>query len=685
MYATIPLRRAKREAVLTVVGLLVAVVLTALWVYVMVLDAHELWRGDRAQALEHTVFLLIGLGLVWGTLVFLLTRYGPYRRVVATAYPPEREVDRAFFGGGAEYPSLVVLVPSYKEELRVIRMTLLSAALLEYPHKHIALLVDDPVTYRDPDDLRQLQETFELPSVLAAELGAMHTTVGDLYAAFCARREAGLPVDALDVRQLAYTYSLVEEWFGEQQESWGARDHAERFFVEKVFEAGRLRYRAVREEVATLPLEVTPNTLAAYYRRALGIFSVSLVAFQRKQYENLSHEPNKAMNLNSYLSLVGKRYREVALPSGATHLVEDVLGACVFPSADYVLTLDADSILAYDYAKKLVYFLEDPAHARYAVAQTPYNTMRCPFINLERIAGATTDVQHRIHQGFTHFHASYWVGANAVLRFRALDAIREHDTERGFPIARYIQDRTVIEDTESTIDLLEKRWEVYNYLGQMAYSATPPDFGALVIQRRRWANGGLIILPKLVRYLLAGPHALVRRIVETFVRAHYLVSIAVVNVGLLVMLVYPFSGRLHIGYLVALAFIYFGFYAYDLVLLGYRGFDLIRVYAINLLLIPINIAGVAKSLQQLITQKKIPFGRTPKVQGRTAAAPSFILFEFLLMVYLIVGAALDGWYGRYTHMVFSAVNGVTYWYAWSYFIGWTQAYQDIRAWFPARR
>ena len=36
-----------------------------------------------------------------------------------------------------------------------------------------------------------------------------------------------------------------------------------------------------------------------------------------------------------------------------------------------------------------------------------------------------------------------------------------------------------------------------NYPERLSYSATPPDFGSLVVQRRRWANGGLLILPKL--------------------------------------------------------------------------------------------------------------------------------------------------------------------------------------------
>ena len=45
--------------------------------------------------------------------------------------------------------------------------------------------------------------------------------------------------------------------------------------------------------------------------------------------------------------------------------------------------------------------------------------------------------------------------------------------------------------------------KLFNYPERLAYSATPPDFGSLLIQRRRWANGGVIIVPKLMRYLTA--------------------------------------------------------------------------------------------------------------------------------------------------------------------------------------
>jgi hypothetical protein len=51
-----------------------------------------------------------------------------------------------------------------------------------------------------------------------------------------------------------------------------------------------------------------------------------------------------------------------------------------------------------------------------------------------------------------------------------------------------IADRTIIEDTESSIDLIVRGWSLYNYPSRLAYSATPADFGSLLIQRRRWAT-----------------------------------------------------------------------------------------------------------------------------------------------------------------------------------------------------
>jgi cellulose synthase/poly-beta-1,6-N-acetylglucosamine synthase-like glycosyltransferase len=118
----------------------------------------------------------------------------------------------------------------------------------------------------------------------------------------------------------------------------------------------------------------------------------------------------------------------------------------------------------------------------------------------------------------------------AVLRRAALEDIRQTTRQGEVEVTRYIQGTTVIEDTVSTIDLMAKGWQLHNYPERLAYSATPPDFGALLIQRRHWANGGLLILPKLLRFLLRGPYRL-RTFVEGMIRLHYLIAIGAASLA----------------------------------------------------------------------------------------------------------------------------------------------------------
>ena len=256
---------------------------------------------------------------------------------------------------------------------------------------------------------------------------------------------------------------------------------------------------------------------------------------------SLSHEPNKAMNLNSYLGLMGGSYcavdsSEGRLLAGAARQTPDL----VIPDSDYVLTLDADSMLLPEYCLRLVYLMEQEENSDVAVAQTPYSAYRGAASRIERIAGATTDIQHIVHQGLTHFDATFWVGANAVIRKRALDELEERNHETASSIRRYIKDRTVIEDTESSIDLRSRGWRLYNYPERLSYSATPPDFGSLVIQRQRWSNGGLVILPGVAAVAAAAPTARgVVSLAELFLRTNYLASISWASVGLLLLLVLP--------------------------------------------------------------------------------------------------------------------------------------------------
>jgi len=425
-------------------------------------------------------------------------------------------------------------------------------------------------------------------------------------------------------------------------------------------------------------VEVPLARLRREYARLAALFRVELSSFQRKRYVNLSHEPNKAMNLNTYIGLLGRSYRD--RQCNGLHLEQAPHGAGTLdiPAADYLITLDADSLLMPGYALVLTHIMEQPANERIAVAQTPYSAVPNASSMLERIAGATTDIQYMIHQGFTQHSATYWVGANAMLRMEALQDIVIIDRERGFPIKRYIQDRTVIEDTESTVDLIARGWTLHNYPERLAYSATPSDFGALTIQRSRWANGGLIILPKLLRYLWSG-YGQLAKIREGFFRVHYLTSITGVNLGLLVVLLYPFPDTFQSLCLPLSALPYYGLYARDLAFSGYRNaIDIVRVYALNLLLLPVNLAGVAKSVHQAVKGHKIAFRRTPKIEGRTRVAPVYVAAGFLIAAYCLIGACVDAFNARWLHAIFALLNAALFIYAIHTFIGFANSLADLR-------
>ena len=159
------------------------------------------------------------------------------------------------------------------------------------------------------------------------------------------------------------------------------------------------------------------------------------------------------MNLNSYIGLMGGSYQEVATPPGAAARAGRRRPR---PTLDRPRPrLRADPRRRQRAAARVLPAPGAPhgaARARRAsrVAQTPYSAFPGSATRIERIAGATTDLQHIVHQGMTHYDATFWVGANAVLRKRALDDIVEVEYEGDCEIRRYIQDRTVIEDTEST-------------------------------------------------------------------------------------------------------------------------------------------------------------------------------------------------------------------------------------------
>jgi cellulose synthase/poly-beta-1,6-N-acetylglucosamine synthase-like glycosyltransferase len=629
-----------------------------------------LYSSTRSRA-EAIIYLLIVTLLTASALAYLLSRLGFCYRTRSHRRASRAMLDHFY---DSNDPTLTVIVPSYQEEEHVIRNTLLSAALQEYPHKRIVLLIDDPPVPRTRRARDQLLAAQAMPRKIAALLAGPAARYSRALEEFEARYGAQPWADLKAMTDLAAHYETAVSWMRELAASLEVTDHADAFFCNEVAHriAGDLQSAAwaLRDAVAE-NVVVSHTHLRRLYRRLIWIFRAELTSFERKQYSSLSHEPNKAMNLNSYIGLMGGSYREVRTVTG---LVLAPAGQAQpdlqVPDPDYVLTLDADSVLLPEYCLRLVHLLEQSEHRDTAIAQTPYSAFPGSATRIERIAGATTDLQYIVHQGLTYYNATFWVGANAIIRKRALDAIMEKSYIGDWEIRRYIRDRTVIEDTESTIDMGIHGWRLFNYPERLSYSATPPDFGSLCIQRQRWANGGLLILPKLRQQRRARRERGERtRFGELFLRWNYMASICWSSFSLLVLLVFPFSSTLISPLLGVVALPYFLAMASDLRYCGYKRIDAARIYGFNLVLLPVNLAGTISSLVQGITASKSAFARTPKVRDRTVAPPFFVIAPYLVIGLAAVTFYSAYWHDRVENMAYAALNIVLACYATVAFIG----------------
>jgi cellulose synthase (UDP-forming) len=638
------------------------------------------WGADNASIVKVmlvAIFTISLLSLFYGNIVYQLTRIGQLKR--HSNHRDEYSNIEALHRLDSS-PTVSILVPSYKEQIPVVMQTIMSAALSEYPNRRITLLLDDPPLCSDAD-LLTLSATREL----VAELNETLAVAADRFRVaardYCERASLGTVVIARE-RQIIGTLfddaATVVKALGRRytELSQPAFAHADELFAREVID--RL-VREYHERAALLRngKKIDEARMRLEYRRLSKLFAVPIDIFERKRFANLSHAPNKAMNLNSYIGLIGRTFRISKGADGISLLETPATEAEVTVSeADYIITIDADSIILPDYVLKLVSIME--ADRGIAIAQTPYSAYPNPPTVLERVAGATTDIQYLVHQGFTAYNATFWVGANAVLRREALDEIRTMTEERGHPIPIFIQDKTLIEDTGSTIDLAARGWRLHNHPERLAFSATPSDFGALVIQRHRWANGGLIIFPSLLELWSRGRSPRARGL-ETFIRSHYLLSPALANVGLLLLLIIPFGSEFSSVWFPVAAAPYYLLYGRDLTRTGYQWRDLLRVYALTLLLVPVNLAGVYRSLEQIITGRKSPFARTPKIKGRTAAPASHLLALCALAATAIFSAGANLWSGNLLFFSFCSVNAGFFLYGFLNLIGWREAVIDIAA------
>jgi cellulose synthase (UDP-forming) len=636
---------------------------SALAVFLYVLD--DMGFADRL------IYCGLLLGLIYCCLSYQLSRYGAARRAQQHSDFAEADVSYLFEDSA---PSVAVLIPTYREERRVIIMTMLSAALARYSDRRIVLLVDDPPS--DPDSVElTLSAVDEVWEMLDKPMQTLRAEA----AAWQRRSETGVVNAAAEASRLKRCYDYAGHWLEGlakrlEAEISPAFGHVDRFFIDRIVLDLARHYRAKAARMAAGGL--TKVEIGREYRVLANLFCTDISSFQRKTFENLSHAPNKAMNLNAYIGLMGGSYVTRSTRQGT--VIEatqpSAAEAIAIPSADYVLTLDADSVILNDYMLQLVHLLN--GNPTLGVAQTPYLTFPEGTSPVERIAGATTDIQYLIHQGATFFNASYWVGANALIRFAALQEIVRQQVEGGKTCKVFIQDETVIEDTGSTIDLLHAGWSVHNHFAPMAYSATPADFGALAIQRKRWSNGGLIIFPMLLKQYLGNPGRL-RRLPELMLRTNYLLSPLIGNVAVFILMIWAGSDGRALVWTPLVMVPYFLLYGIDLKRLGYRFRDLFAVCALNLMLLPVSFAGIAASIRQIVTGQKGSFSRTPKVADRTFIPPYCFLFNGLMLLLMLHYVVEGVRAGQYLGAIVPALNVSLYGYGLHRFIGFGNGLADL--------
>ena len=103
------------------------------------------------------------------------------------------------------------------------------------------------------------------------------------------------------------------------------------------------------------------------------------------------------------------------------------------------------------------------------------------------------------------------------------------------------------------------------------------------------------------------------------------------------------------------------------------------MYAFNLLLIPVSVAGMLKSLRQAVTGVPSAFIRTPKVPSRTSAPASYTLIPVLAMPWMVCVAIVGYIHGGYAFIAFGSVNVAALVYALAAFISFRCGWEDVRS------
>lgn len=243
---------------------------------VLLLLAGALWAvtvadtTGRVSAASSTSSRVAGVGamvvvtfLMASSVLYLVARQGALLRFRDHRWASRAELDERFDGSSA---SVTALVPSYAEEAAVVRATLWSAALQEFPRVRVVLLIDDAPEPADPAARTRLEETralaAEIESALAGPNARHRGALGDF-----SRRRGAVTDD--DVLAMALEYEAAAKWVESLAAERVVGDHVDRFFSERLLGGLARELRGtVDSEAETVGLQAQTCPPRGFY--ALG-------------------------------------------------------------------------------------------------------------------------------------------------------------------------------------------------------------------------------------------------------------------------------------------------------------------------------------------------------------------------------------------------------------------------------
>ncbi len=277
-------RPSTRAITLSRTAVVLAIVFWA--VYVVTTIIREFFEGPHTFifTMESVSYLVVVTLLMLSALMYLISRQGALQRFAKHVRVPRAELERHFEKNPTD---ITVLVPSYAEETAVIRKTLLSAALQEFPHKRVVLLIDDLPNPTSKEVAKRLNATRGLADEIMGLFEEPRTKLEKAYQNFEQHSAKQGFASKSAIEELITQYKWTANFLEEMAKQEKIVDHVDIFFTEQVLRGLARDLELTKKALASSLLsgaELTIDRVGELYRRLTWIFNAEVATFERKKY-----------------------------------------------------------------------------------------------------------------------------------------------------------------------------------------------------------------------------------------------------------------------------------------------------------------------------------------------------------------------------------------------------------------